>query len=115
MAQGLETIAAELEQYGIAIVKSPNGMTTVITPDTAKRDPAIGEGGHAEPSVDLVGLETTLEQLMQQYGPNPPRKRCQDHISSLCRFGNRHIPFAIFSPWTVPHEMAFRAYPSRRR
>lgn len=92
VAQRLEAIAAELDKYGIAIVKSPDGTTTVITPGKTRRDLVIGEGGHADTSVDLVGLEITLEQLMQQYGPNPPRKPSLDYITSPGHFGTRDIP-----------------------
>lgn len=96
VAQRLEAIAAELDKYGIAIVKSPDGTTTVITPGKTRRDLVIGEGGHANPSVDLVGLETTLEQLMLQYGPNPPRKPSQDYATSLGHFGTREIRIGYF-------------------
>ena len=92
----LEAIAAELKKDGIAIVKSPDGTTTVITRGKARRDLVISGDSYADPALDLAGLETALEQLMQQYDPAPPREPSLDHITSLCSFGTRHILFVLF-------------------
>ncbi|KAK8089656.1 hypothetical protein PG997_004617 [Apiospora hydei] len=72
VARRLKEIAAELKKYGITIVATPDGTSTVITFGKAKRQFTIGDGGYGDPAFNLIGLETTLEQLMQEYGPNPP-------------------------------------------
>ncbi|KAK8095534.1 hypothetical protein PG999_013556 [Apiospora kogelbergensis] len=68
----LKEIEAELRKYGIAIIATPDGTSTVITFGKVKRQLTIGDGGYGDPAFNLIGLETTLEQLMQEYGPNPP-------------------------------------------
>lgn len=75
VAKRLQEIAAELKKYGISIIATPDGTSTVITfGKKAKRQFTIGDGGYGDPAFNIIGLETTLEQLMQEYGPNPPRK-----------------------------------------
>ncbi|KAK6865924.1 hypothetical protein PG990_004633 [Apiospora arundinis] len=72
VAKRLKEIEVELKKYGIAIVTTPDGTSTVITFGKTKRQITIGDGGYGDPAFNLIGLETTLEQLMQEYGPNPP-------------------------------------------
>ncbi|KAK8033191.1 hypothetical protein PG991_002589 [Apiospora marii] len=73
VARRLQEIAAELKKYGISIITTPDGTSTVITfGRKARRQFTIGDGGYGDPAFNIIGLETTLEQLMQEYGPNPP-------------------------------------------
>lgn len=75
VARRLQEIAAELKKYGISTIATPDGFSTVITfGRKARRQFNIGDGGYGDPAFNIIGLETTLEQLMQEYGPNPPRK-----------------------------------------
>jgi hypothetical protein len=66
-------IEAELKKYGITIVQTPDGTSTIITPGKIKRaDTTLDPGTYGTPAFNLVGLEEALESLWHQYGTNPP-------------------------------------------
>ncbi|KAK7969658.1 hypothetical protein PG996_001901 [Apiospora saccharicola] len=70
VAKRLQEIAAELKKYGISIIATPDGTSTFGR--KVRRQFTTGDGGYGDPAFNIIGLETTLEQLMQEYGPNPP-------------------------------------------
>ncbi|KAK9776924.1 hypothetical protein SCAR479_06325 [Seiridium cardinale] len=66
-------IENELKTYGIAIIQTPDGTSTIITPGKTRRQESIlGDEAYGAAAFDLAGLEKTLESLWHQYGPNPP-------------------------------------------
>lgn len=73
IAQRIKDIENELKKYGITIVQTPDGTSTIIVPGkTRKRSTSGLDDAYGDAAFNLIGLETTLEGLWHVYGPSPP-------------------------------------------
>ncbi|KAF3010506.1 hypothetical protein E8E14_008564 [Neopestalotiopsis sp. 37M] len=111
VAKRKKDIETELKKYGITIIATPDGTTTIITPGKARRrDPSVDAGVYGNAGYDLVGLEKTLESLWQQYGTSPP------HDIYIVEEKIKHILLAYgITIVQAPDGTSTIIYPSTRR
>ncbi|ETS86618.1 hypothetical protein PFICI_00446 [Pestalotiopsis fici W106-1] len=111
VAKRKKEIETELKKYGIAIIATPDGTSTIITPGKARRgDPSLDAGAYGSAGYDLAGLEKTLESLWQQYGTNPP------HEVYIVEEKIKHILLAYgITVVQAPDGTSTVIYPSTRR
>ncbi|KAK6198236.1 hypothetical protein LQW54_010450 [Pestalotiopsis sp. IQ-011] len=111
VAERKKDIETELKKYGISIVATPDGTTTIITPGKARRgDPSLDAGAYGDAGFDLAGLDKTLESLWQQYGASPP------HDVYIVEEKIKHILLAYgITVVQAPDGTSTTIYPSTRR